>query len=315
MSAPPLPPARAGESSPGPVAIVGGRGYLGAHLGAQLLATHIPFWIVGRQPASLPTPLGTEYRSAVPSLAAAVAGARVVVHLATLTTPSLGEKNPLLEIENLRFAAELIAACRQERVRRVVFGSSGGTIYGETAARPAVETDAARPSCAHAVTKLAIEHHLRLAAEAGEFAATSLRLTNVYGGSQTVKGEQGVVSYLLNQLAADREISLWGDTVRDYLHVADASAAFACAIRDSHAGFGVYNISSGTGTSLTALVRELVALMDRVPKIRMLDRRPFDLARNVLANESARAHLHWAPTLSFSDGLRRAVAEFRQRSR
>lgn len=314
MSSPTLPRIRDGDSPPGPVAIIGGRGYLGAHLGEQLLAASIPFWIVGRQPALVPRPQGFDYRSAVPSLRAAIAGARVVVHLATLTTPSLGEKNPLLEIENLRFAAELIAACREERVHRVIFASSGGTIYGETASRPAVEADLPRPSCAHAVTKLAIEHHLRLAAEAGAFHATSLRLTNVYGGSQAVKGEQGVVSYLLNQLAIGHEISLWGDTVRDYLHVADASAAFLCAMQDAHERFGAFNISTGIGTSLTQLTHDLGSLMGRAPQIRMLERRPFDLARNVLAPDAARQHLNWTPAISLADGLRRAVTEFKERT-
>lgn len=305
---------RAADSSPGPVALVGGRGYLGAHLAEQLRAAHVPFWVVGRQPASLPRAAGFDYRSAVPTLDAALAGARVVVHLATLSTPSLGEKNPQLEVENLRFALELIAACRREKVQRIVFASSGGTIYGETALRPAVETDLPHPSCAHAVTKLAIEHHLRIATEEGPFAATALRLTNVYGGSQSVKGEQGVVSYLLHQLAARQEISLLGDTIRDYVHVADASAAFLRAIEDSRAGFGVFNISSGVGTSLTQLATQLCALMGQPPHFRMRERRPFDLACNVLANEAARAHLGWTPAIPLAEGLRRAVSEFQARS-
>ncbi len=310
MKVAPPPPTPADGPAPGPIAIVGGRGYLGTHLAAHLRAAHLPFWIVGRQLGAGPTPPGFDYRSAAPSLAGAVAGAHTVIHLATLTTPSLGEKNPHLEVENLRFATELIAACRAAGVRHIVFGSSGGTGYGETAARPAIETDPRRPSCAHAVTQLAVERHLRLAAEAGAFAATVLRLANVYGGTQTVKGEQGVVSYLLAELAAGREISLWGDTVRDYLHVHDAGVAFHRAVLYPCAGFQAFNISSGTGTSLTHLVAQLATLMQRTPAIRQLARRPFDLACNVLANDAARAHLRWAPAISLPEGLRRALAEF-----
>ena len=236
----------------------------------------------------------------------------MVVHLATLTTPSLGERNVRLELENQRFALDLIYACRRQKVARVVFASSGGTLYGETGSRPAIESDPVRPSCAYAITKFVVEQHLRLAAEHGALSATALRLGNVYGGAQRVKGEQGVVGFLIGQMGTDTVIPLWGDTIRDYLHVDDASDALVCAIRDQRPGFHFYNVATGKGTPLTQLARDLCELAGRPPHLCVMERRPFDLACNLLDSSKARAELGWTATLPLAEGLSLAMGEARR---
>lgn len=303
------------EGSPGkpgaPVAVVGGRGYLGRHL-SVLLNEHVcGFWVVGRQP--LPEAPPFPYRSSVPDLRASVAGAGTVVHLATLTTPSVGESDRHLDVENVQFTVDLIEACVQEKVRHLIFSSSGGTIYGDTGDRPARESDPVSPSCSYAVGKLAGEHYFRLAAQARGLKVTVLRISNTYGGSQMTKGRQGVVSYLLGRLEEDKEITLLGDTIRDYVHIEDVARAFDLAIRHPPEGYEIYNISTGIGTKLVDLATRLHELWGKAPALKVGEKRTFDLSYSVLDNSKVRTGLNWAPEISLDEGLRRCVAEFRDR--
>ena len=295
-----------------PIAIIGGRGYLGSNLADHLEASGRPFWVVDRDIPIVDHEIDREYRTISPGIAVAVRGAHTVVHLATLTTPATGEIDPGLDMGNVRFTLELIAACKEENVRHIVFASSGGTIYGDVGARPAVETDIPQPSCSYAIAKLACEHYLRLATRDGKLLATVLRISNLYGGGQTVKGEQGVIGYLISKIASGETFEIMGDTVRDYIHIDDACRAFLAAISTGvgilngdagESAFRLCNVSTGVGTSLSELIDTIARAYGRKAEFSIGHRRFFDLPFNVLDNAMAREILNWTPRIALEDGV------------
>jgi len=292
------------------IAIVGGRGYLGQALYKHLFEQDYICWVVGRQSAvEVGGMTSASYRSSSLSLDESIAGATTVVHLATVTTPALGASNPHLDAENITFTLSLIDACVRENVRHLIYVSSGGTVYGE-ASRPLDEEQAANPLCSYAIAKLACENYLRLFASTSSTMVTILRVSNAYGGDQVKKGNQGVVSYLATQIAANRNILLFGNTVRDYVYIKDLLSAFSLAI-DCPQQFEIYNISTGEGTSLVELTHIVARMLNKDVRLEIDKPRPYDLSYNALINEKAKSMLGWEPAYRLDEGLKEYLKELR----
>jgi UDP-glucose 4-epimerase len=294
---------RYADSAAERIAVVGGGGYLGRHICEHLARVGAEFWVVGRSSEPIPEQRQIPYRSSLADLPAAIFGASTVIHLASVTTPSTAEADPRLNLDNVRFTLDLIDACVKAKVQRVIFASSGGTIYGDTKGLPAEETHYPSCSCSYAVAKLASETHLRLAAEKGHFQCTILRISNPYAGSQRVRGGQGVVSYLAKQIAEGTEVVLFGNTVRDYIYVEDVARCFGAVLRQRLSKNDIYNVSSGVGSSLVELCEAIFATFRKPAKYRFQPARPFDLAYSVLRNEKAKRELDWYPRTSLDEGL------------
>ena len=145
------------------------------------------------------------------------------------------------------------------------------------------EQHPANPKCSHAIGKLACEHYLRLFASTASANVTILRMSNPFGGSQVKKGGQGVISFLANQIARDQPVSLFGNTVRDYVYIDDVANAFLKAI-EHPAGFRIYNISTGVGTTLVELAKLVARRLGKTGRAKVGGMRPFDLHYNVLKN-------------------------------
>jgi UDP-glucose 4-epimerase len=287
------------------VAVIGGFGYLGQALAARLRADGQRYWIVGRQ--SPPDIIMNEeaYRSSSPHLAPAISGAHTVFHMATLSTPSLGDANPMLDVENIRFTLALIHACKQEKVRHLVFLSSGGTVYGESST-PRSENDATHPCCSHGIGKLTCEHYLHLLTLRTGMNVTVLRIGNVYGGLQRAKGGQGVVGYLKERLNSRQPIHLYGNTVRDYIYIGDVVEAFLQVLKKPK-GFRLYNIGTGVGTELIALANMAAEIIGVRTSLDIMERRPYDLAYNVLNCTRAKEDLRWTAGTSLREGLTKSL--------
>lgn len=292
------------EGIAAPVAIVGGMGYLGSAVRKLLDASEVPFWVVGREGGGE----GEGLFRPSSDLLAALDGARTVIHLASLTTPATGELEPSLDIKNIEFTVALAQAGKSVGCERILFASSGGTIYGELPGIPATEETIPNPSCSYGISKLASEHYLRTIAQAGGPKALILRISNIYGGSQRVKGDQGVIGFLLGAIGEGRQFRLWGNTVRDYVHIEDVARAFLVALGRAVPVHTTLNVSTGIGTSLVDLVELISGAYGRPASYLIGPRRPFDLCYNVLDNRKIREELGWSPAIGIEEGLMRAVA-------
>jgi len=243
----------------------------------------------------------------------AIEGADVVLHLVCTTLPKNSNDDPVYDVQsNLVGTLQLLNAMVARKVRRIVFISSGGTIYGIPKYLPIDESHPTDPLVSYGVTKLAIEKYLHLYESMHGIRALTLRVSNPYGERQRVETEQGVVGVFLHRALAGMPIEIWGDgsVTRDYIFIDDVAEAFVRAVEYSGPK-KVFNISSGAGTSLNDLLGLLEAGIGQTIERRYLPARPFDVPVSVLSNELAWKELHWSPSVSMRDGIEQTAAWIR----
>lgn len=240
---------------------------------------------------------------------AAIDGMDVVLHLVSSTLPKTSNDDMVYDVQsNLVSTLQLLNLMVAKQVRRIVFISSGGTVYGRPQYTPIDEQHPTDPAVSYGITKLAIEKYLLMFEGMHGIKANILRVANPYGERQRVETAQGAVGVFLHRALLNQPIEIWGDgsTTRDYLHISDVADAFARAVR--HDGqSSVFNISSGTGTTLNQLLAVLEDTLGRSIERRYLPGRAFDVPVSVLSNALARRELGWEPRVSLRDGIDRTA--------
>jgi UDP-glucose 4-epimerase len=209
---------------------------------------------------------------------------------------------------NLLATVQFLDLARHSTIEKIVFASSGGTVYGVPTVVPIPERHETQPLCSYGIHKLAIEHYLRLHQYLYGLDYCVLRLANPFGERQRADASQGAVSVFLDKALRGEEIVVWGDgsAVRDYIHVSDVSRAFCQAAR--YPGTPrIFNIGSGQGRSVNDLISSIETIVGRTVTRRYLPGRRFDVPVNVLDVSLAAEHLGWRPRCSFQEGLRRTL--------
>lgn len=238
-----------------------------------------------------------------------VDGVDVVLHLVSTTLPKSSNDDPIYDVQsNLVATLQMLNAMRAKGVPKIVFISSGGTVYGEPSYLPIDEAHPTEPQVSYGITKLAIEKYLLLYKRRYGIKANILRVTNPYGERQRVETAQGAVGVFLSRALQGQSLDIWGDgsVTRDYICVSDVAEAFARAVA-YNGPKSVFNVSSGIGTSLNTLIENLETVLGRTIERRYLEKRPFDVPVSVLDNSLARQELGWQPTVGLLDGVRRTA--------
>ena len=241
------------------------------------------------------------------ALAPALRGTEVVFHLVSTTLPKNSNDNPLYDVEsNVLGSLRLLALCREHGVRKLVFVSSGGTVYGLPRKVPVDEGHPTEPICSYGIHKLAVEKYLHLAHRLHGLDYCILRPANLYGPRQRLDIAQGAVAVFLDRALRDQPIQIWGDgsVVRDYVYVGDAVDAILKAARFQGEP-RIFNIGSGVGASLNQLVAEIGKLLGRPVRVEHTEARALDVPVNVLDCTLARRHLGWSARTSLGEGLQR----------
>lgn len=242
-------------------------------------------------------------------LGAAIDGSDAVVHLVSTTLPKSSNDDPVYDVQtNLVASLQMLEAMRARDVRRIVFISSGGTVYGTPQRVPVDERHPTEPQVSYGIVKLAIEKYLLMYQRLHGFRTRILRVANPYGERQRVATAQGAVGVFLHRALRNEPIEVWGDgsVVRDYIYVADVAEAFAKALA-YEGDESVFNISSGQGVSLNELLAQLEGLLGRPVERRYLAGRSIDVPANVLDNSLARRELGWSPQVDLARGLARTA--------
>jgi UDP-glucose 4-epimerase len=250
-----------------------------------------------------------------PSLTDVVADAapEVVFHLAAQIDVRASVADPLLDVSlNVVGTVNLAEAARRAGVRKIVFASSGGSIYGTPEDLPVSEAAPVNPKSPYAASKVAAEVYLNTYRELYGLDCTHLALANVYGPRQDPLGEAGVIAIFANALLAGAPTKLFGDggNTRDYVYVGDVVDAFIAASGDLGGGRR-YNIGTGRQTSdreLHTLVAKEVGVPDD-PEY--APARLGDLRASALDTTAARTDLGWQAKVDIAEGVRRTVAYFR----
>lgn len=239
----------------------------------------------------------------------AIEGADVVLHLVSTTLPKSSNDDLIYDVQsNVVGSLQMLNAMVARNVRKIVFISSGGTVYGIPKYLPIDEEHPTDPLVSYGITKLTIEKYLHLFERMHGIKAISLRVANPYGERQRIETAQGAVGVFLHHALSGKPIEIWGDgsVTRDYIYIGDVAEAFVRAIGYSGTKT-VFNISSGVGVSLNELVGILENSLNKSIERRYLPARPFDVPVSVLRNDLARAELHWSPSTSMQEGILRTT--------
>jgi UDP-glucose 4-epimerase len=298
--------------------VLGGGGFIGTNLCKRLVASGFTVGAFGHSPRFPQELRGVDWHEGDFSNAAAVAAAvgtsEVVFHLVG-TTPQPANIDMAGDLErHVIPSLALMDICRQAGVRRIVFVSSGGTVYGKPRDVPTPETAATDPIAAYGISKLAVEKYLALFEHLHGLDYRVLRITNPFGPFQVPFKSQGVIAAVVSRTLREERVEVWGDgsVVRDFIFVDDVVDALLSAATDSGNG-RIFNVGTGEGRSLLEVISLVERLLDRKVRIDFKPGRALDVPVSVVAIDRARALLGWSPKTSFETGLQRTVDWWRTR--
>ena len=240
------------------------------------------------------------------ALASAVEGQAYVFHLLGSSVAEASSFDASEDLsEHVYRTVKLLDVCRAAKVRKLVFASSGGAVYGVAPIVPTPETAPAEPISAYGINRLAIENYLALYRRLHGLEYQVLRVGNAYGPGQSPFRRQGVVAATLYRALTGEPLEVWGPgaTTRDFVHVDDVASAFAQAVHFS-GDHRIMNVGSGEGRSLDALIADVKSVLN-VPDVPVLRKpaRPADVPVSILDTELIRRVTPWRPSVRWFEGL------------
>lgn len=239
-------------------------------------------------------------------LSRALEGVSTVLHFIGTTIPQTSMNDIEFDLEtNVVPTVRLLEFMRDHGSQRLIFASSGGTIYGASrSGKPLTESDPTEPISAYGISKLMIEKYIALFSHNYDLPYTILRFSNPYGPSQASRA-QGAVGVFSRKALQGEEIEVWGDgsTIRDYLYEEDLAAAVGSVLQTPPVS-GIYNVGTGTGTSLNELIKTIEEAYSIQCRVRHTPERKFDVPYNVLDSSKISAATGWKPRHRLIDGLR-----------
>lgn len=220
------------------VLVLGGNGFIGSHVVDELLLAGHDVNIFDKNSEAWRSPLfSVRYFlgdfSDTSLLAESLQGVDVVIHLISTTIPSTSNLDPIADIQgNLSHTVRLLQLMVSFNIKRIVYLSSGGTVYGVPSISPIPETHALDPICSYGVVKAATEKYLGMFAHLHDLQPTIIRPSNPYGPRQGHQNAQGVIATFMSRILAKKKIYVWGDgTVkRDYFFVTDLAKLCRLAV-------------------------------------------------------------------------------------
>lgn len=205
----------------------------------------------------------------------------------------------------------LLEACKNGGVKKVIFASSGGAVYGDQEIFPAPEDHVTRPACPYGVSKRAGELYLSYYHQEFGLSYIALRYGNVYGPRQSAKGEAGVVAIFLSLLLAGQTPIINGDgrQTRDYVYVGDVVTANLAALDSPFVG--AINIGTGVETDVVTIFQHLRQALGSTIDAQHGPVKPGEQRRSCLDTRRAGEVLGWRAQITLAEGLRRTAAHYR----
>lgn len=271
--------------------VLGGAGFIGANLCEELLKQGFRVRIFDRKNFSQKNILSFIEKieifegdfSNFEDVKSALAGVNYVYHLISTTLPANSMVNPIYDIEsNVLPSVQLLQLCVEFKISKMVFISSGGTVYGTPEMPVISENHPTNPLSSYGIVKRTIESYIKLYNKIFGLNACIFRLSNPYGEKQNPNALQGAVAVFLKKAILSEQIEIWGDgtVVRDFIYIKDVVNILVESITIDTPGI-VYNLGSGQGTSLNDLVKSIEKL-GLAPKVQYVKSRNFDVSSNVL---------------------------------
>jgi UDP-glucose 4-epimerase len=307
----------------GRVLVTGGAGFIGSHIAEAYLRDGWEVVVLDdlSRGHERNVPKGAQFvradiRSAEARKAVVTGRFDVVNHHAAQIDVRVSVDRPAFDSEiNVVGLVNLLEGAGDGGVRRFVFASSGGVIYGDPAVIPTPETAPKLPISPYGVSKLAGEYYLRALALLRGFEGVAMRYANVFGPRQDPKSEAGVVSIFVSRLLVGEPLTVFGDgrQTRDYVFVKDVARANVLASTTAAPGLDTtaFNIATSRQRSVLDLAAAIGEVMGQKPRLEFAPPRAGELFRSALDVSKAKKVLGWTPDYVFEDGLRELVDWFK----
>lgn len=290
--------------------LLGGAGFLGTALAGRFAIEGRNVHVVSRSAPSGEVEGVLYHRASLDDsklIARLMTECSTVIHLASATTPGSSGRRPLHELDlNLAPTLRFLDLMTSIHPARLVFVSSGGTLYGNPERLPADERSILHPLSYHGAGKMALEAFLAAYAHESGVPVAVLRPSNLYGPGQTLRHGFGVVRTMLEHARTGSAFEIWGDgeTVRDFLYIDDMVDACARVIAADDME-GTFNIGSGVGYSLNQLAGIVERQCGRPIEVIRRSPRRTDVRAIVLDISNIRSRFGWQPAVSLQEGVRR----------
>jgi UDP-glucose 4-epimerase len=290
--------------------ILGGNGFIGSHLVDRLLAEGHNVRVFDKYEEHYRKPVaGVDYcvgdfgnRG---MLSDALAGIDMVFHLISTTLPKTSNDDPAFDVQsNVIETIFLLEQCVAKKIRKVIYISSGGAIYGKPSSLPISETCPTEPECSYGITKLIVEKYLALFNHLYGLDYVVLRPSNPYGSRQKPDGIQGAISVFLGRVAQGKSLEIWGDgrVVRDYIFVDDLiDGIYRGAFHNAPSR--IFNLGSGIGHSINEIIDVIRKVTGRQIDVVYKAKRSFDVPSIYLDIYRAKQELLWGPSVSLIAGI------------
>lgn len=293
------------------VLVFGGSGFIGYHLINALQKNNIAPHVV-----DIKQPLAQDVRYTNLNLYDAYddsdlfKGIDVVYHLAWTTLPKTSNDDITYDVtSNLSMTLNILDACVRWKVKKIIFISSGGTVYGIPNSVPIHEKHDTNPICSYGITKLMAEKYLHMYHHIYNLDYIVLRPSNPFGEYQNPFAAQGAVSVFLGNLLKASPITIWGDgnVVRDYLYVGDLADAMVKSLDHlPHASDErVFNVARGKGISLNELIDIISQVTGITPSVNYIEARTVDVPVNILDISLIKEKLGWTPAWDLTAAIER----------
>lgn len=224
-------------------------------------------------------------------------------------------REPALDVQlNILGSLNVIELSVKFGVRKIIYASTGGAIYGEPEYLPADEDHPVKPLAPYGINKHTVEHYLYLYGVNYGLNYTILRYANVYGPRQDPHGEAGVIAIFTQKMLSGQRPTIFGDgsSTRDYIYVGDVVSANMLAL--DHGDREIYNIATGRETSVNQLFSLLKDEFNFHCDPEYGPKRPGEVQRIFLTNDKAKAELGWIPKVALEEGIKKTVSYYRKRA-
>jgi len=295
--------------------VLGGTGFLGSHIAHALVRAGHTVRVLALDPGPITGDPSIDQEiecfwgdlGDVDLIKKALPGVKMVFHYAGTTLPENSNRQPIYDVEsNLVGTIRFLEEASRHEVEKIVFSSSGGTVYGIPKQIPIPETHPTNPICSYGITKLAIEKYLLLFSQLYGFDVRIMRYGNPYGERQDPRKGQGAIAVFLWRILEGRPIEIWGDgnVVRDFFYVGDLVSA-TMQVLEITSEEKVFNVGSGQGISINDLMEIISQCTGIEPTTRYLPSRFVDVPSNVLDISLIQKKTGWEPTVGLREGIAR----------
>jgi UDP-glucose 4-epimerase len=293
--------------------VFGGSGFIGRHLTESLLASGHEVSVFARTKSANSIPqvnyIYGDFMNAS-EVDAAIEGHDYVFHLVSLTNPAVSDKDPFIDIDtNLKMTVHLLESCVKHNVKRVIYTSSGGSIYGDAHGEVHKETDCISPVSPYAIGKAAIEGYLRYFHVKHNLDYMALRISNVYGEGQDIsKGNHGVIPVFISRILNNEEVKIFGDgsMMRDYIYVKDLANIVSRTFNRNHTE-RLYNVGSGVGVTIKEILDTVEGELGMQARLEYVDAPASFVDRVVLDCDRITSEFGKAVTTTLSQGVRNVI--------